>query len=108
MADPIDHPTGHDHDHPVSDCEGALAEIYSYLDGELTDEKRRLIASHLDGCNPCVEAYDFEAELRIVISKRCRDEVPESLRVRIAEKLTLIARGEMVDDGDEGAPRAGA
>ena len=54
------------HDHEPSDCEAALAEIYTFLDGELTDEKRGLIASHLDGCNPCFEAYDFEAELRAV------------------------------------------
>jgi mycothiol system anti-sigma-R factor len=99
MAEHTHHP-----EHPQPDCEAALAEIYTFLDGELTPEKRRLIASHLDGCNPCVEAFDFEAELRMVISTRCRnDEVPETLRLRIAEKLTLIARGEDADDGDEGA-----
>jgi len=92
------------HDHEPSDCEAALAEIYTYLDGELTDEKRGLIASHIEGCNPCFEAFDFEAELRIVISTRCRnDEVPDTLRFRIAEKLTMIARSGEVDDGDEGA-----
>jgi len=92
------------HEHDVSNCEAALAEIYTYLDGELTDEKRTLIASHIEGCNPCFEAFDFEAELRIVISTRCRnDDLPESLRIRIAEKLTLIAKGDEVDDGDEGA-----
>jgi mycothiol system anti-sigma-R factor len=92
----------HDHDHV--DCEAALAEIYTYLDGELTDEKRVIIASHLEGCNPCFEAFDFEAELRTVISTRCRnDDLPETLRIRIAEKLTMIARGDGVDDGDEGA-----
>jgi len=106
MADPHDPSELHDHphDHAVSDCESALAEIYTYLDGEMTDEKRSLIASHLDGCSPCVEAYDFEAELRMVISRRCRDEVPDTLRLRIAEKLTLIARTEQTDDGgDDGA-----
>ena len=67
-----------DHDHGPFDCEAALAEIYTYLDGELTDEKRVLIASHIEGCNPCFEAFDFEAELRMVISTRCRnDELPE-------------------------------
>src|SRR3954454_12190405 len=101
MADHHDH--SEPHDHAVTDCESALAEIYTYLDGELTDEKRHLIADHLDGCSPCVEAYDFEAELRMVISRRCRDEVPETLRIRIAEKLTLIARGEELDGGDDGA-----
>ena len=40
----------------------------------------------------------------MVISTRCRnDELPETLRIRIAQKLTLIARGDDVDGGDEGA-----
>ena len=48
-------PQGHDHhDHGEVDCEAALAEIYTYLDGELTEEKRQLIAGHLEGCSPWV------------------------------------------------------
>ena len=86
----------HDHDRPLgAECSEALAEIYTYLDGELTDEKRVLIAGHLERCNPCIEAFDFEAELRMVIStKACSDEVPESLRLRIFERLTLLAGDE--------------
>ena len=97
----------HDHDRPmVADCSEALAEIYTYLDGELTDEKRALIAGHLEGCNPCIEAFDFEAELRIVISIRARnDEVPESLRISILERLTLLSRTET--GGRSGDPRIG-
>ena len=77
----------HEHGHEVSPCESALQELYLYLDGELTNEKRSVIKEHLDDCNPCFEAFDFEAELRIVISKHCREEVPESLRERVAEQL---------------------
>jgi mycothiol system anti-sigma-R factor len=81
-------PTGGDHDHSSSGCADALEELYVYLDGELTDAKRSTIRHHLDDCNPCFEAFDFEAELRIVIATRCRDEVPEGLRTRIAQQLT--------------------
>jgi len=79
----------HDHDDETP-CEAALQELYLYLDGELTDEKRTIIKSHLDDCNPCFEAFDFEAELRIVISKRCREEVPDALRERVAEQLQAL------------------
>ena len=101
------------HDH-ATDCEEALAELYTFLDGELTDARRALIASHLENCNPCIEAYDFEAELRMVISTRCRsDEVPQTLRLRIAQKITLIANDHDVADsdldrGDGGARSVGA
>ncbi len=68
-------------------CEEAFHEIWPYLDGELTDDKRAKIKAHLDECPPCVGAEHFEAELRRVISQKCRDEVPESLKLRIAEAL---------------------
>ena len=75
----------HDHDHDTA-CEEALAELYTFLDGELTEERRVTIRRHLDDCNPCLEAFDFEAELRLVIRHRCTEEVPESLRARVANQ----------------------
>ena len=73
----------------TGNCNDALRELYEFLDGELTDERKTLIKDHLAGCNPCLEAFDFEAELRIVISRRCHDDVPESLKLRIAHELEL-------------------
>ena len=90
----------HDTDHG---CEEVLAELYSYLDGELTDDKRTRIGAHLDGCSPCLEAFDFEAELRVVIKQRCRDEVPDALRKRVAESLSKLDR-----DLGLGSPSLGA
>jgi mycothiol system anti-sigma-R factor len=72
-----------------SDCADSLHELYTFLDGELTDDKRSTIHQHLEDCSPCLEAFDFEAELRTVIARRCHDEVPESLRQRIADSLGL-------------------
>ena len=72
------------------DCAESLRELYAFLDGELTADRRQHIESHLQGCLPCYEAFDFEAELRIVISTRCRDEVPEALRHRVADALRQL------------------
>ena len=72
------------------DCREALGELYEFLDGELTVERKETIRGHLDGCFDCIGAFDFEAELRIVISSCChKDQVPEHLRRRIAEALGL-------------------
>lgn len=68
-------------------CQQALAELYTYLDGELTIEKRTVISTHLDLCMPCGDRYSFETELRQVVSMRCQEVVPESLRNRIAEAI---------------------
>ncbi len=69
------------------DCQAALAEIYTYLDGELTVQRRTIIRTHLDRCSPCGDRYVFETELRQVISMRCRESVPEALRSRIADAI---------------------
>lgn len=78
---------GHDHSHADAGCRDAVEALYEYLDGELTDAKRERIQSHLDGCGPCFEAYDFEAELRLVVKAHCEESVPDELRSRILEAL---------------------
>jgi mycothiol system anti-sigma-R factor len=71
-------------------CIEAVELLYHYIDGELSEERRVVIRRHLDDCPPCVQAFDFEAELRTVIALRCRERVPEHLRLRIAEALDQL------------------
>ncbi|HZT64934.1 MAG TPA: mycothiol system anti-sigma-R factor [Acidimicrobiales bacterium] len=72
---------------PGDDCGEAIHRLYHFLDGELTEDRRVEIQRHLDDCGPCLEAFDFEAELRITIAHKCREEVPESLRLRVAAAI---------------------
>ena len=74
------------------DCKDAVKELYAFLDGELTDGRREAIRSHLEDCHPCLEAFDFEAELRLVVSRKCRETVPESLKARIAALIASDAQ----------------
>ena len=80
------------------DCGQAIEKLYTFLDGELTEERRVEIRRHLDDCSPCLEAFDFEAELRVMISVRCRDDVPEALRVRVAAAL-MAAEAQRLNQG---------
>lgn len=68
-------------------CDEAVHQLYHYLDGELTDERRHQISEHLNFCGPCSGAAEFEAELRLVIANKCKDHVPETLRQRIASAI---------------------
>ena len=100
--------SGHDHDHdhgasegsgsgpgvdtsalfgPTVDCVEAVHELYSYLDGELTDTRREAIRIHLDWCGPCGGAAQFEEDLRRVIANRCKDRVPQTLIDRVAAAI---------------------
>jgi len=69
------------------DCVEAAHLLYHYLDGELTTERRVLIRQHLDDGPPCGQAFDFEAELRVVVSQKCRETVPDHLRERVLKAL---------------------
>lgn len=73
-------------------CDEALEELYTFLDGELTIERRTHIQQHLEDCSPCLEVYDFHAELKVVVSKKCRDTVPDDLKARIADALARVDR----------------
>lgn len=89
------------------DCDDAVHQLYHYLDGELTEERREQISIHLDRCGPCAGAVHFEAELRRVIASRCRDRVPESLIRRVAAAIDEDARrtgpGSSASGGGGGA-----
>ena len=73
------------------DCDDALFRVYEYLDGEMTVWRRRAISRHLDECPPCARGFTFEVELRRIIVSKCREEVPPTLRLRIAESLGIVA-----------------
>lgn len=68
---------------PVGRCADAVAELFTYLDGALTDERRVLIQAHLDYCAPCFDAFEFHVELRMVIQRRCQSELPAGFKERI-------------------------
>lgn len=78
----------------VDDCQDALHTLYSFLDGELTAERRAAIQHHLDQCAPCLRAFDWEAELKMVVARSCRDQVPDHLRMRIVNVLAEAEASE--------------
>ncbi len=68
----------------MADCKQTIRELDAFLDGELSDEVRGHIHLHLDGCMDCLQAFDFQAELKLAIRRKCgNDEMPEGLLGRI-------------------------
>ena len=68
-------------------CDDALSELQLYLDKELDAATVVRIEAHLRGCSPCLEAYDFEAVLRQVVARGCREQAPDSLRSKVLDAL---------------------
>jgi mycothiol system anti-sigma-R factor len=80
--------------HDKRECTEAVEVLYHFLDGELTTERRLLIQRHLDDCPPCLDAFDFEAELRLTIAQKCREHVPETLRLRVARVIRELGASD--------------
>jgi mycothiol system anti-sigma-R factor len=70
----------------MADCDEIMEELYPFLDGELTPEAKVAIRRHLDDCLDCLHVFDFHAELRLVIARKCREhEIPAGLLDRVKE-----------------------
>jgi len=71
--------------------------VQAFLDGELDEQTVASIEAHLQECSTCLEAYDFETELRKVIAAKLSDDVPGDLRTRLISVLDRL-ESEGVED----------
>lgn len=72
------------------DCVEAIDQLYVYLDGHCKELDRQVIKDHLDGCSPCLDAFDFHAELQQLVQDRCSSELPEGLRDKVLGALKSL------------------
>lgn len=68
----------------MPDCNETLRELEAFLDSELSEETHLAIRSHLEGCPDCHQAFDFHAELKIVVAQKCSsDAMPAGLLAKL-------------------------
>ena len=68
----------------MANCNETIRELDAFLDGELPNDVRDHIHEHLDQCLDCLQAFDFQAELKQAIRRKCQnDEMPPGLLGRI-------------------------
>jgi len=79
---------GEPHD---TDCGEVLADVFLYLDGEMSSERRDRIRDHLDECSPCLRKFGIEREVRALVARSCGNEIaPETLRQRVVLRLREV------------------
>jgi anti-sigma factor (TIGR02949 family) len=80
----------------MTDCKQTLQELDAFLDDELSTTTREQIHQHIDGCIDCLQAFDFHAELKQVIRRKCsNDEMPPGLLA----KIEMCFNEDFDDDG---------
>ena len=69
-------------------CDEALANLYTFIDGELDDELiAERVRMHLVDCPPCGGAFSFEERLRVVVRTKLREDVPPEMVERLRDFL---------------------
>jgi mycothiol system anti-sigma-R factor len=75
-----------------TDCDEVLAEVFLYLDGEMTSARHELIRHHLDECSPCLRKYGIEQEVRALVARTCGGDIaPTRLRAKVLSRLQEVA-----------------
>jgi mycothiol system anti-sigma-R factor len=88
----------------MADCSETIRELDAFLDDELSGEVRTHIHLHLNDCVDCLQAFDFQAELKAAIRRKCStDTLPPGLLSRIE----MCFNTDFDDDGVIGSGNAG-
>ena len=62
-------------------CPDYVANLYSYIDGELSAEEYEELRQHLLDCPPCLTEYERDMLLKKLVKRACgREQAPEQLR----------------------------
>ena len=76
-----------DPNHP--ECASVMAEVWTLLDGECTNETREKLQHHLDECPTCFEQHGIEERVKRMIAAKCSGETaPDSLRARLRVEIS--------------------
>ncbi len=71
------------------DCSEVLQHLYTFHDHELSEAEADEIRAHLLACEPCLDKYQVEDALRLLIRRCCTAEkAPETLRLRVRSTWT--------------------
>ena len=74
-----------------ADCSEVLHHIYEYLDGEMSPDDVKRVATHLAECRPCLAEHDLDAAVKQVVKRSCAEtQAPAALRMRIVERISIL------------------
>ena len=81
-------------------CDEVLDEIEHYLHGELDSVRASSLADHLGDCPPCLERAEFQRKLKEIVRAKCWCDTPETLVLRVQERIRVEVQQVPMDDPD--------
>jgi mycothiol system anti-sigma-R factor len=78
-------------DHHDTNCSEVLAEVWLFLDQECDQERRTLLAQHLDECAPCLAQYGLEEKIKKLLATKCGGEhAPSGLKDKLRQQIRTV------------------
>ena len=82
---------------PLAECSGtpgacpyAAQRIMQAAEGIPDPVHNAALRRQLENCAPCVATFDMQLNVQSLVALHCREQAPESLRIRISETLDRI------------------
>jgi mycothiol system anti-sigma-R factor len=72
------------------DCSDFLEQIVYFLDNELDEADCADVQLHLDECAPCLEKYDLQRTVKMLVARSCVESAPEELRRRVSMSIREV------------------
>jgi len=84
-------------------CDHVIAQLWEFIDGEISDERAGLIRAHLDVCAHCFPQYNFQRAFVEFVHVHGQTPIPPPPRPRVFE--TLLREDARPADGEDPASR---
>lgn len=73
-----------------TDCAEVLAEVWLFLDHECNQQRRELLARHLDECAPCLAQYGIDEAVKRLLAGKCGGEhAPAEFKERLRRQIRV-------------------
>ncbi len=73
-----------------SECRHASLRLLQATEGIPDPARISALRRDLENCGPCIAAFDLQMNVQSLLALHCREQAPESLRIRISETLQRI------------------
>jgi mycothiol system anti-sigma-R factor len=73
-------------------CHDAVRQLWEYLDGTVGEADRALVEEHLGRCRRCCAEMEFAHEMRSLLARSARDDIPADVLQRLNHTLEELDR----------------
>lgn len=75
------------------DCAELLAQLFEFIDSEISEETCQRFRNHIMECDSCRDAVAAENRLREVLRRSCLEVAPNQLRLRVVTQIGILRSG---------------